>query len=100
MGEIIFLNEEARKMFLSLSDKNKNTGEESYLSESLKKLIDAVDRGLSYEQIKQDVVNPIQFAREYWMGLYATAETARERREAILELRRLMLLIDGKPLID
>lgn len=97
MGKVVFLSEEARKMFLSLSDKNENTGD-SYISESLKKLIDAVDQGLSYEEIKQGVIDPIQFAREYWMELYSTAETPKERREAVLELRRLMLLINGKPL--
>lgn len=85
-------------MFSDLPDENKNTGVGDHISESLKKLIDAVDQGLSYEEIQQKVVDPIQFAREYWMELYSTAETLKERREAVLELRRLMLLINGKPL--
>lgn len=98
MGKVIFLNEEAQKMFSSLSDENKNTGVGDYISESLKKLIDAVDQGLSYEEIQRNVVDPIQFAREYWMELYFTSKTPKEKREAVLELRRLMLLINGKPL--
>lgn len=98
MGKVIFLNEEAQKMFSALSDENKNTGVGDYISESLKKLIDAVDQGLSYEEIQRNVVDPIQFAREYWMELYFTSKTPKEKREAVLELRRLMLLINGKPL--
>ncbi len=85
-------------MFSALSDENKNTGVGDYISESLKKLIDAVDQGLSYEEIQRNVVDPIQFAREYWMELYFTSKTPKEKREAVLELRRLMLLINGKPL--
>jgi len=98
VGKVIFLNEEAQKMFSALSDENKNTGVGDYISESLKKLIDAVDQGLSYEEIQRNVVDPIQFAREYWMELYFTSKTPKEKREAVLELRRLMLLINGKPL--
>ncbi len=98
MGKVIFLNEEAQKMFSSLPDENKNTGNDDYISESLKKLIDAVDQGLSYDEIKENVLDPIKFAREYWMELYSTAETPKEKREAVLELKRLMLLINGKPL--
>lgn len=97
MGKVIFLNEEAQKMFLSLSDESKDTGD-SYISESLKKLIDAVDQGLSYDEIKENVLDPIKFAREYWMELHSTAETPKQRREATLELKRLMLLVDGKPI--
>ncbi len=83
-------------MFLSLPDKNEGT-EDSYISESLKKLIDAVDQGLSYDEIKENVLDPVKFAREYWMELHSTAKTPEQKREAVLELKRLMLLIDGKP---
>jgi hypothetical protein len=96
MKKIVFFNEEAQKMFLSLPDKNEGT-EDSYISESLKKLIDAVDQGLSYDEIKENVLDPVKFAREYWMELHSTAKTPEQKREAVLELKRLMLLIDGKP---
>lgn len=96
MKKIIFFNEEAQKMFLSLPDKSEET-KDSYISESLKKLIDAVDQGLSYDEIKEHVLDPIKFAREYWMELHSTAKTPEQKREAVLELKRLMLLINGKP---
>ena len=87
-------------MFLSDKGKNKNTPD-SHISESLKKLIEAVDQGLSYEEIQQKVIDPIDFARDYWMELYFTADNPQGKREAVLELRRLMLLVDGKnPLIN
>lgn len=94
VGKLLFLNEEAQKMILSETDKEHFTPEDDYLTDGLNKLVQAVRKGKSYSQVKKEV-DPIEFARQYWMFLYHDAKTQKEKKEAVLELRRLML-IDGK----
>lgn len=77
-------------MILSGND-SQETPQDDYLTDGLKKLTQAVRKGMNYEEVKKQM-DPIAFARQYWMFLYHDSKTEAKKNEAILELRRLMLV--------
>lgn len=69
------------------------------LSEDILKMMEMVDKGATYEEIQEEV-DPRKFAIVYWMKLYDTAKSSKARREAFLELRRIMLIAPDNNLLS
>lgn len=98
-GRILFFNREAQIMFLStLGGKNKKTNAPGvdFLSDEIGFLQEAYDRGLSQDQIKK-AGRSKEFYRLTQMDFYFNPRTPGEKKEALVELRKIMLIIGGKP---
>lgn len=98
-GRILFFNHEAQMMFLStLGGKNKNTNAPGgdFLSDEIGFLQEAYRKGLSHDQIKQ-AGRSREFYRLTQMDFYFKPRTPDEKKNALIELRKIMLIIGGKP---
>ena len=103
MGKILFFNDESQKIFKQRrkQNKGKKTTDNSItsLSEDILKMMEMVDKGATYEEI-QGEIDSRKFAIVYWMKLYDTAKSSKARREAFLNLRRLMLVTTDNNLLS
>lgn len=96
---MLFFNDESRKIFKQRKKQKLVPESTNSLSEDILKMIEMVDKGASYEEIQLEI-EPRKFAILYCLRLYDTATSSKARREAFLELRRIMLITPDNNLLS